>query len=884
MLRKVALLNTKVFGKAEVTLDDCDSLQIVGPNNIGKSTLIYALNFLFVVDGSKMTFSGQRRGDKETIHHYFPTANQSYIIFEVHKNGSYCILVKRDNDGELEYFRFDHPYDEELFFELEAESGKQRIRRWEEVREMFAVKNIPVEQFRNKTEVFNTVYQRGVHNNAVVWLEDSVKTDGLSNNFSKIYRYLINSKLITNKSLKESLIIADNRENEGVNFSQKNKKDITDLLRINDEIKNIKSARNDFFKFREIVNQYSGKTTLVSEYLFAFNNAYAPVLHNLELRSVQKAQEYTSVSTELNEILKPRKDEYNKKLGIKEAEVEFELRSLTDYQQEIDQIKSFEDQAFLNQSLENLDKKRRELESVVTEIGKGDLKVSMIENRIKNLSGQVKDLENQVKNYDNLLIQNLADDPEHRKLLNSILSPQIAGLPGKQVKKKVKKITEMLKVFDGEIDISKGLRLEDFRPVEELKSELSLLKKEKQRFEKLLPIASNLEQTQAELISIASQIEVIKEKIRRLKSLPGLEKKAAEIEKRLKALRNDKAEIEKELKKVNEEINRRETTIRQAEEDKRKLDDRIRELVLHKQELENIGADPVEFETDEELEKIYTKIKLYHADRQELKTEKDKRFDTLRAQLNSTLASEDEFIKFVEDEIACINDKEKSIEGLLQSISTQFSNPAFTLIKRYEDFKQFVYNKFNRKLAQTRISNIESFRIELVDNKRVLEELKKISSIQDINGQLLLDFDQSENLRVLNAFLDAGKKVNFAELFDIELHLMIKGQLKKVDLANQVESDGTDRMIRLVIIMTIINRLAINHEDNRIALFIDEVATIDEQNRPELVRFCNEHHFIPIFAAPAAVDGFNKYYFLFRSSGKININEKQHAAYVERAV
>ena len=83
MLHRVAVLNSKVYGKAEIKMDDCDSLQLVGPNNIGKSTLIYALNFLFIIDGNKMSFSGQRKGDKETIHHYFPTPNQSYIIFEI---------------------------------------------------------------------------------------------------------------------------------------------------------------------------------------------------------------------------------------------------------------------------------------------------------------------------------------------------------------------------------------------------------------------------------------------------------------------------------------------------------------------------------------------------------------------------------------------------------------------------------------------------------------------------------------------------------------------------------------------------------------------------------------------------------------------------------
>jgi energy-coupling factor transporter ATP-binding protein EcfA2 len=90
----LTIINSKVYGKAEIRFNDCDSLQLVGPNNIGKSTLIYALNFLFIIDGNKMTFSGNRRGDKETIHHYFPNPNQSYIVFEVFKKAYYCILLK----------------------------------------------------------------------------------------------------------------------------------------------------------------------------------------------------------------------------------------------------------------------------------------------------------------------------------------------------------------------------------------------------------------------------------------------------------------------------------------------------------------------------------------------------------------------------------------------------------------------------------------------------------------------------------------------------------------------------------------------------------------------------------------------------------------------
>jgi hypothetical protein len=161
-----------------------------------------------------------------------------------------------------------------------------------------------------------------------------------------------------------------------------------------------------------------------------------------------------------------------------------------------------------------------------------------------------------------------------------------------------------------------------------------------------------------------------------------------------------------------------------------------------------------------------------------------------------------------------------------------------------------------------------------VDNKKVLYELERIASIENLNAQLSFEFESAEDLKILNHYLDTGKTVDFEDLFDIELILDVKGQMKRVDLKEQVESDGTDRMIRLVIVMSIINRLAISSEDNKIVLFIDEIGTIDEHNRPQLVQFCRDHHFIPIFAAPQPYDGFSKYYFIFRSKGKINLNDK----------
>ena len=876
MLTRVIVLNSKVYGKAEVRLDDCDSLQLVGPNNIGKSTLIYALNFLFIIDGQKMSFSGNRKGDKETIHHYFPNHNQSFIVFEVFKKSYYSIIVKRDAESNLEYYKFDGEYKEEYFVDED-----KRLLKFEEVKERIAAGGLPIEQFRDKREVFQFVYQRGKRNNAVVWLDDSVRSEGISNNFSRIYRYLINTKLITNKNLKEALIVADNRENETLNFSQKNKKDILDLKRVNNEIRNLKSVKNEFDEFRELVSQYNAKARILSELFYGYNKNYSHTMPELQVQLHEKDKAIGRLNTEMNEDLIPQKADLDRKIGGKEAEIAARTQQLHEKENEIKEIDAYEPVNILNEQLANFDQQRKNIESRITMAELQRLNSEQIENKIVRISDQIGRVEMQVKNYSNLLINKISGSVENRKLLNSILSEQVSSLPGDQVMKQIHKITQTLNIFDGQIDISKNIAIKDFKNVDELKEELAALKEDKIQQESLLKVVKDMESSLAELKKLGEQIDAIKIKLVRIKAKPSLVKALERLKGDVNDLMAEKEKYETEQKQIAKTIARKSNELRDLLDEKQKRQERINRLIEMKHEIDELGLTGEEFETSESLDQLYNKIKLNWQDRITLKSDKDHLFEKLREKLQSTFADENDFIAYVEEEVALIEDKERSVQSLLESISTQFANPAYTLLKRYEEFKEFLYNKFNSKLSQTRISDIESLTIELVDNKRLVDEVRKISQIQQISGQLMFEFDNSENLKVLDHYLETGQKIEFDDLFDITLHLSRKGSTKQVDLSQQIESDGTDKMIRLVIVMNIINRLALADHENRIALFIDEVATIDKQNRPELVRFCKEHFFIPIFAAPDAVPGFGKYYFIFRSAGKININEKTNAAYGE---
>jgi hypothetical protein len=824
-----------------------------------------------------MTFSGQRRGDKETLHHYFPNPNQSYIVFEIFKKSYYCIIVKRNGDSDLEYYQFNSEYKEHYFV-----NEDKRLLKFDEVQEALAKDGLTLSQFKDKREVFNTVYQRGKRNQGVVWLDDNVKSEGLSNNFSRIYRYLINTKLITNKNLKEALIVADNRENETLNFSQKNKKDIIDLRKINNEIRNLKSVKNEFDEFREVMSQYNAKAKIINQFFYAFNFNYESTLPTLQSQLAERNQNIAKINTEINENLIPQKADYDRKIGNKETEINGKAELLNEKETELKTINAFEPIELLNESLGNLDKRRKEIESRLTMVEIQKLNSQQIDARIGQLNAQIQLFDKQIKNYGDLLINKISGNKENRILLNGLLSEQVKSLPGNQVLKAIHKVSQKLNLFDGEIDISKNLNLVDFKTVDEIKEELAAVKLELKSQEALFEVAKDIEKSQISLQQVNAEIEGIRFKIAKIKSKPQLLKTIEKLKQDLHVLNVEKQKIETEQSRLAKEIAKRQLEVQELIVDKDKRERRIRELQEYKQTLDTFGLVAEEFESSDDLDNLFKKVQINMADRHDLKAAKDKLFDKLRDKLQSTFADEMDFIKYVEEEIALLEDKERSVSSLLESISAQFANPAYALLKRYEEFKEFVYNKFNSKLSQAKISDIESLSIELVDNKRLVEEVKKISQIQQVRGQLMFEFDHSENLKVLDHYLDTGKKIDFDDLFDITLHLSRKGVNKQVDLNEQIESDGTDKMIRLIIIMTIINRLAIFDDENRIALFIDEVATIDKQNRPELVRFCKEHNFIPIFAAPDAVAGFGKYYFIYPSAGKININEKVNAMYGER--
>ena len=285
---------------------------------------------------------------------------------------------------------------------------------------------------------------------------------------------------------------------------------------------------------------------------------------------------------------------------------------------------------------------------------------------------------------------------------------------------------------------------------------------------------------------------------------------------------------------------------------------------------------------EEDLRRVFERLLHAHEKLREARHDFDGQFRTLRHDLDSDLADPAAFLERVEQDYAGLSDLRASVNSLVDSVTLQFAGPAANLLQEYDKFAAFISKQFNRELNRLRVSNIKQLRIELTPNAELHRNLERISHLN--LGKEGLFQPQTAELSVLTSYIETGREIAFSDLFSINLVLTVKGQRRSVDLSRQVESDGTDRMLRLILVMQVISRLVDSDPENKLVIFIDEIATLDNRNRPQLVDFCRDHHFYPIFAAPEAVEGFDRYVTIApgREGQRIVVEEGKHYFDVER--
>ena len=126
-LNKVVFINSATVSYAEIELDG--NVHLIGTQGVGKSTLLRAILFFYNANKSKLGIPREKKGFDD---YYFQYQN-SYIVYEVMKDGvPFCILAYKVN-GKVAFRFFNSDFKRALFID----ESNRAFESWDKIRNAF---------------------------------------------------------------------------------------------------------------------------------------------------------------------------------------------------------------------------------------------------------------------------------------------------------------------------------------------------------------------------------------------------------------------------------------------------------------------------------------------------------------------------------------------------------------------------------------------------------------------------------------------------------------------------------------------------------------------------------------------------------------------------
>lgn len=897
MLNRIVIINSELYAKASIHIGDNASIQITAENNVGKSSFLNTLNFLYITDKDQMRFEDNRKLSDSMKHYFDGTSLHSFIVFEIFKNGYYCILVKATPENTIEYYKINGEYKEDFFIQSSADGFKAK--KWEKILQELTNDN-PTEPptILKSEELYNLVYNSDKNKNPVVWIKREVKRKGraLSNSFTDIYKHLIKTSEINEKSFKNALLIADNKQDTLLNvFTTSSFDKINEFEKKKTHLDNLRAVTLDFEKLKLLNNAFIAEENVLGKLKNTFFKRFDAVEKDLSSKTATDSLLSISIrtlETKIDVTLKKERDDlitqkanFNTQIKIAEEanrEIDKQLKEIEHYEPQEDDLMF---QGLITKA-ENEDQQRIQFEAQLTQLERSKFTLGEIEGAIKNLEKEIKSEESSIKEFDNLLYQNISADPEIIRKAYSLLSSKVAKLDKSKIKKEISKADFPFTFFDGKIDASE-IEIQKLPTIKELQDDVETKKKELAEKKIQLDAIKNQNTLQGSVDSLKNSITTTNNLIAKVRNKPVLVKTKTDNEILVnETLKKYVTETQIKIDEKDNEIEKEKVILKMKREEKKQYEDDLKKYRIHYQNFQD-RQDIYEIEEilDEPFEKIYEKFsKTYNAFAGVEGTRERRRDlkDSINLKLKKDIQDIKQFIREVEEEIRNIPQVDKVISNLLDTLSYEIGSPTFSFLTAFNDFKTFVYKSYNSKLAEYPVSNIQSVKVKIIEAEELIKDLNRISKLKFSNG---LDFDNTytESKKALERQLteSKGKPIEIYDLFTIKVEITkVTGESEEIDLSKQVQSRGTNIVLKLYLFLNILKDLVQSANENKVVIYVDELDAIGQKNVKHLIQFCKDNNFIPIFAAPRKVEGIQKYYMIKEPLNK-NKNQKPKITFGE---
>ncbi len=887
--QKLILIRAGRYEYAEVEVSG--TLQIVGPNNTGKTTLINTLQFLYLDDQRQMDFGHSL---DETKTYYFPD-QYSYVLFEcLGARGKFVLGWRgqsRASGGDPERFVFEGPFDSTDFIQED-----QGVREPKDVSARLSVKHYT--SIKNNSEHRELLLQatRGdSKGTGIVALRDNSQYP----HFRETLKDLLRLSSITQDQMRNRLLMLANLRTD------KPALDVRQMFGESyDRLLDRKAALVQFRKHKtpieSLVDLSESRQVTRGELMFrwtdmrakkeAFEHEHIAAIKGFETQRQEEQEKLRTLTGQLAELRRESASLSETKGGLQSK--------LDDLSQKAKEFASFSED-LERAALENLS---REISVHTAQLENASHETR--EDAVRKIQGHEREamrLKEVINQFDDALVTTLRGELNDddlsilARLFNADLLRQRVG-EGSIILKQRDEFIDVLRAFAQRVEgsVYRDQRVEmplpearmpfaDLADVEVAKCELEDAKKAIERWRQILNTVLEREEIRRQLSSkreaerdLAKRLALFesfqKEKSREPQikaSLGDTLKAIGNVNQKIEGLEEAKGTVSKSIATASDSLRNKQQSYRQTMDDFAKCNWED----FKSKPREPDAAIPNDFDMA---------VKLFLRQQSELNklnTHVREDLGKLVAVLGDSYSGSDEedTIRRIREQLEALPEQE---QVLAKDWEHQFHELKATFGQVLQDIGDIksAADKLNKALSRVQVSNLRSLKLD------VIEEEDHLSHLRSLSDQKQPDlFNATSGVeKAIEAFrtrLQNSPLLRYSDLFTLRFTVAGEdGKPHHYHEFKQVESTGTTITIKVLFSLLVLRSL-LREDSNKgliceVPFFLDEIHSLDPVNRYAVLTTARKLGFTAITAAPDSISEVDALYFIQSKNGRIVLRQR----------
>ena len=875
---RIVALHCGKFDYAEIEIGT--PVHLIGPNNVGKTSLIALLQFLYLDDQRQMQFS---RDMAETRRYYF-REKYSYALFECLTPTGFQV-VGVHGLGPVRQHDFERFVCTGRIEMADFLDDERRVREPEDTFARLAVKGFKRLEPRHLRAAIT-----GVGDGREVFLGLVPASHGSTyERFRKVFGNILRLSHIRQDELKQLLldIFSHEFQQREVDLAQHYAAGFEQVKRDSHEVQELKLLQADIERLLRHLERRNSARHVIPVLWEAIGKAYTA--HKAALDCQEAA------------LLESQRTIEEEQAGLKTQldAVHAELRDLSGKG------------AILNQKLGRIEEQRERFEGFVPDWVKqrqasvrarheelvvklrstADEPVDQVRKRLRAAEQTLAAKRDQLENLGHAVVNHLRKRLKDREITDafSVLNPDLLTLPVNADKPGVRfsddkdatgLIRELLAHQKGqalnvrgvEIDINALVspRLAEYRDPEQIKQDIASLERDIRRYSETLEAAQQAESLRSEKTDLEAELATL------IRDLDAYEAFLAEVAQEA-GWKDEVAVLQVREQVLNDQIavheRRRNELVEAKQRNQTERTDIFRKLTTLQEQVQSLPAPsdswPLQPLADipSDWDELSARYRKAYSEEQSQAEQVRELLDTIEGRTYGRYMANDEAdtVQALRDQLESIPQREKAVVEMWKGIAVGIKKDLQNIGRDLDTFKGLV-GGLNRQLATVSISNLASLKLLIEEWPQWVKLIREIT----VDDELPLFSNPKaaeEALEGIGRLLSDHPRVDLKDLFNLSFEVGTPdGKTYRHEHLDSIESNGTTVAIKVLVNLVLLRGL-LGRAEVQIPFYLDECSSLDQGNLTAIVSAARQMGFIAVLASPDAMDAADKLYFIEEQDG-----------------